>query len=108
MIRGRLMQMWREARQTMDPIAAWESISQNPVKAKRYKSVRGLGGFVRADWDNATAIIAAANAYTIKKFGPDRLIGFSPIPALSMVSHAARAPSLCLRGGARLRFYEWY
>lgn len=59
LIRGRLMQMWREARKTMDPVAAWESISQNPEKAKRYKSVRGQGGFVRADWDTATEIIAA-------------------------------------------------
>ena len=42
-------------------MAAWESISQNPEKAKRYKSVRGQGGFVRADWDTATEMIAAAN-----------------------------------------------
>ena len=43
MIRGRLIEMWREARKTMDPIAAWEWISQDPVRAKRYKAVRGLG-----------------------------------------------------------------
>ena len=49
MIRGELMEMWREARKTMDPISAWESISQDPVKSRRYKSVRGLSGFVRAD-----------------------------------------------------------
>lgn len=91
MMRGRLMEMWREARKTMDPIAAWEWISQDPARARRYKSVRGLGGFVRTDWDTATEMIAAANAYTIKKFGPDRLIGFSPIPAMSMVSYAAGA-----------------
>ena len=35
MIRGRLIEMWREARKTMDPIAAWEWISQDPVRAKR-------------------------------------------------------------------------
>ncbi|RCS59413.1 nitrate reductase subunit alpha [Parvibium lacunae] len=108
MIRGRLMEMWREARKTLDPIAAWESISQNPEKAKRYKSVRGQGGFVRADWDTATEMIAAANAYTIKQFGPDRLIGFSPIPAMSMVSYAAGARYLSLLGGACLSFYDWY
>ncbi|MBT5193168.1 MAG: hypothetical protein HOM07_12525, partial [Rhodospirillaceae bacterium] len=28
-------------------------------------------------------IIAAANAYTAKTYGPDRVIGFSPIPAMS-------------------------
>jgi nitrate reductase alpha subunit len=29
--------------------------------------------FVRAGWDEVTEIIAAANAYTIKKYGPDRV-----------------------------------
>ena len=108
MMRGRLLEMWREARLTMDPITAWESISQNPEKAKRYKSVRGQGGFVRADWDTATEMIAAANAFTVKKFGPDRVIGFSPIPAMSMVSYAAGSRYLSLIGGACLSFYDWY
>jgi nitrate reductase alpha subunit len=108
MIRGRLMEMWREARKSLDPVAAWASISQDPVKAKRYKSVRGLGGFVRADWDTANEMIAAANAFTIGKFGPDRVIGFSPIPAMSMVSYAAGSRYLSLIGGVCLSFYDWY
>ncbi|PLC50772.1 nitrate reductase subunit alpha [Pollutimonas subterranea] len=108
MMRGRLMKMWREARKTMDPISAWESISQDPAKARHYKSVRGLGGFVRADWDTSMEIIAAANAYTIGKFGPDRVIGFSPIPAMSMVSYAAGSRYLSLIGGVCLSFYDWY
>jgi nitrate reductase / nitrite oxidoreductase, alpha subunit len=108
MIRGRLMEMWREARQTLDPVAAWMSISQDPVKARRYKSVRGLGGFVRADWNTANEMIAAANAFTIGKFGPDRVIGFSPIPAMSMVSYAAGSRYLSLIGGVCLSFYDWY
>ncbi len=108
MMRGRLMEMWREARLSMDPITAWEHISQNPERAKRYKSVRGLGGFVRADWNTVTEMIAAANAYTIKKFGPDRVIGFSPIPAMSMVSYAAGSRYLSLIGGVCLSFYDWY
>lgn len=108
MIRGRLIEMWREARKTLDPVAAWASICEDPVKAKRYKSVRGLGGFVRADWDTASEIIAAANAYTVGKYGPDRVIGFSPIPAMSMVSYAAGARYLSLIGGACLSFYDWY
>ncbi|THT98432.1 nitrate reductase subunit alpha [Lampropedia puyangensis] len=108
MVRGRLMKMWQEARQTMDPIAAWKSISQDPEKALRYKSVRGLGGFVRADWDTATEMIAAANAFTIDQFGPDRVVGFSPIPAMSMVSYAAGARYLSLIGGGCLSFYDWY
>ena len=108
MIRGRLMEMWREARQSLDPVAAWASISQDPVKAKRYKSVRGLGGFVRADWNTANEMIAAANAFTIGEFGPDRVIGFSPIPAMSMVSYAAGSRYLSLIGGVCLSFYDWY
>jgi nitrate reductase alpha subunit len=108
MIRGRLMEIWREARQNLDPVAAWASISQDPVKAERYKSVRGLGGFVRADWNTANEMIAAANAFTIGKFGPDRVIGFSPIPAMSMVSYAAGSRYLSLIGGVCLSFYDWY
>ncbi|WP_353172947.1 nitrate reductase subunit alpha [Paracandidimonas soli] len=108
MIRGRLMEMWREARKTLAPIAAWKSISEDPEKSRSYKSVRGLGGFVRADWDTAMEIIAAANAHTIDAYGPDRIVGFSPIPAMSMVSYAAGARYLSLIGGACLSFYDWY
>ena len=108
MVRGVLMKMWREARQTMGVIDAWAEISQNPEKAKAYKSTRGLGGFVRATWDEVNEIIAAANAYTIKTFGPDRVVGFSPIPAMSMVSYAAGSRYLSLIGGVPLSFYDWY
>ncbi len=108
MIRGRLMEMWRAARKTMDPVAAWEYVSQDPERAKRYKSVRGLGGFVRASWDDCNEMIAAANALTIKKYGPDRVVGFSPIPAMSMVSYAAGTRYLSLIGGVALSFYDWY
>ncbi|MBB3120704.1 nitrate reductase subunit alpha [Pseudoduganella violacea] len=108
MIRGRLMDMWREARKTMDPIAAWEYVSQDPERSKAYKSIRGLGGFVRANWDEATEMIAAANVLTIKKYGPDRVVGFSPIPAMSMVSYASGTRYLSLIGGVALSFYDWY
>ena len=40
--------------------------------------------------------------------GPDRLAGFSPIPAMSMVSHAAGARFYALIGGVMLSFYDWY
>jgi nitrate reductase alpha subunit len=108
MVRGHLMRMWREARATMSPISAWEYISQDPERAKSYKSKRGLGGFVRASWDEVNEIIAAANAYTVKNYGPDRVIGFSPIPAMSMVSYAAGSRYLSLIGGVPLSFYDWY
>jgi nitrate reductase alpha subunit len=55
-----------------------------------------------------TEIIGAANAYTIKTHGPDRVAGFSPIPAMSMVSYAAGTRYLSLLGGTCLSFYDWY
>ena len=108
LIRGRLMELWREARKTMEPVAAWKSITDDAGKTTRYKSVRGLGGFVRASWDEVTELIAAANVHTIKEYGPDRVIGFSPIPAMSMVSYAAGSRYLSLIGGVCLSFYDWY
>ncbi|WP_274584516.1 nitrate reductase subunit alpha [Neisseria leonii] len=108
MLRGVLAEMWREARKTKSPVEAWEYITQDPERAKKYKSQRGLGGFVRSTWDEAYEMIAAANAFTIKNYGPDRVIGFSPIPAMSMVSYAAGARYLSLIGGVPLSFYDWY
>ena len=108
MIRGQLARLWREARKSKDPVSAWAYISQTPELAKSYKSRRGLGGFVRSTWDEASEIVAAANNFTIKKFGPDRICGFSPIPAMSMISYAAGARYLSLIGGACLSFYDWY
>lgn len=109
MIRSRLLKLWREARRRHDdPVDAWSAIVENPEKAKSYKSVRGLGGFVRAKWGEVEDIIAAANIYTVKKYGPDRVAGFSPIPAMSMVSYAAGARYLSLMGGTCLSFYDWY
>ena len=108
MVRGRLVRLWREARKTLGPVEAWASIVEDPVKAKSYKSVRGMGGFIRSQWDEVNEIIAAANVYTIKKHGPDRVIGFSPIPAMSMVSYAAGSRYLSLIGGVCMSFYDWY
>lgn len=108
MLRGQLARLWREARRHMEPIAAWEHISQNPELAASYKSRRGQGGFVRSNWDEVNELIAAANAFTVKRFGPDRVCGFSPIPAMSMVSYAAGVRYLSLIGGVPLSFYDWY
>jgi nitrate reductase alpha subunit len=108
MVRGRLVRLWREARRTLGPVEAWASIVEDPDKARDYKSIRGRGGFVRVAWDEATEIVAAANIHTIVKYGPDRVCGFSPIPAMSMVSHASGARYLSLIGGSMLSFYDWY
>ena len=48
LIRSRLIKLWREARKTLAPVAAWKSIVENPSKRQDYMSVRGHGGFVRA------------------------------------------------------------
>src|ERR1035437_9923115 len=108
LIRRRLMELWRAARRTMEPVAAWASIVEDPEKARSYKSIRGLGGFVRAGWQEAEEIIAAANVYTIKEYGPDRIVGFSPIPASSMVPSPAASRYLTLIGGVSMSFYDWY
>ena len=108
-MRGQLMKLWREAKaEHSDPVKAWESIVSDPAKARSYKQRRGLGGFVRASWQEVNELIAASNVYTAKTFGPDRISGFSPIPAMSMVSYAAGARYLSLIGGNCLSFYDWY
>ncbi|WSM87889.1 nitrate reductase subunit alpha [Actinacidiphila glaucinigra] len=108
-VRGVLLQMYREARGRLgDPVAAWADIVSDPERARRYKAARGKGGLVRASWDEAVEMIAAAHVHTIKKYGPDRLAGFSPIPAMSMVSHAVGARFYSLLGGVMLSFYDWY
>src|SRR3546814_2432225 len=99
MSRGRRRELGREARRSLEPVAAWAAIVEDPVTSKHYKSIRGMGGFVRASWEEANEIIGAANVYTIKKYGPDRVAGFSPIPAMSMVSYAAGTRYLALIGG---------
>ncbi|KGT93372.1 nitrate reductase [Erwinia typographi] len=109
LMRKKLIKLWREAKvQHSDPVDAWGSIVSDPEKAKSYKIARGRGGFVRSSWQEVNELIAASNIYTAKTFGPDRIMGFSPIPAMSMVSYAAGARYLSLIGGACLSFYDWY
>ncbi|GHZ25328.1 respiratory nitrate reductase subunit alpha apoprotein [Vibrio cholerae] len=109
MVRKPLLKLWREAkRRFADPIDAWASIVTNSDSTTAYKTARGRGGFVRSSWAEVNEIIAASNIYTIKEHGPDRVVGFSPIPAMSMVSYAAGARYLSLIGGSCLSFYDWY
>jgi nitrate reductase / nitrite oxidoreductase, alpha subunit len=108
LVRGRLLRLWREARAIRTPVAAWASIQEDAQKRRSYTSIRGHGGFVRATWDEVNEMIAAANAYTVKTYGPDRVFGFSPIPAMSMVSYAAGSRYLSLLGGVCMSFYDWY
>ena len=89
-VRGVLLDLYREARGRLgDPVLAWAEVTGDPEKRRAYQQARGKGGLVRASWDEAIEIAAAAHVHTIKAYGPDRIAGFSPIPAMSMVSHAA-------------------
>jgi nitrate reductase alpha subunit len=107
--RGVLVEMYREAKQRLgDPVAAWADIQADPERRRRYQRGRGKGGLVRVSWDEAQEIVAAAHVHAIKEYGPDRVAGFSPIPAMSMVSHAVGARFLSLIGGSMLSFYDWY
>ena len=108
-VRGVLLDMFRAAKQRYgDPVVAWGSIVQDEEQARAYKKARGKGGLVRASWDEVAEIVAAAHVYTLKRWGPDRIAGFSPIPAMSPVSYASGARFLELIGAPMLSFYDWY
>lgn len=107
--RGALLDLWVDARrQYDDPVEAWNSMVMNPESRARWQKARGKGGFRRTDWDTVLEMTAAANIHTIKEHGPDRIAGFSPIPAMSMISYAGGARMLQLMGGLSLSFYDWY
>jgi len=108
-VRGELLSVWREARGRLgDPVAAWAEITGNPETSARYKQARGKGGFVRSSWPEVSELIAAAHVHTVKAYGPDRVVGFSPIPAMSQVSYSAGSRFLSMIGGTILSFYDWY
>ena len=107
--RGVLVELYREAKARLaDPVAAWADIQSDPERRRQYQKARGKGGLVRISWEEAQEIVAAAHVHAIKQYGPDRVAGFSPIPAMSMVSHATGARFLSLIGGTMLSFYDWY
>ncbi|MEU8323111.1 nitrate reductase subunit alpha [Nonomuraea sp. NPDC048881] len=107
--RGVLVQLYLEARERLgDPVAAWAEVTSDPEKRASYQGARGRGGLVRVTWDLAVEMIAAAHVHTIQAYGPDRVAGFSPIPAMSMVSHAVGSRFVSLIGGTMLSFYDWY
>ena len=108
-VRGALLDLWRDMRSRIsDPLECWRVLAEDIHLSNGYKSQRGKGGFRRASWDEVSEIIAAAAAYTVKQYGPDRVIGFSPIPAMSQVSYAAGSRFLTLLGGVAMSFYDWY
>jgi nitrate reductase / nitrite oxidoreductase, alpha subunit len=107
--RGVLVEMYREAKQRLeDPVLAWAAVVNDPERRRRYQQARGKGGLVRVSWAEAVEMIAAAQVHTIKTYGPDRIAGFSPIPAMSMVSHCVGTRFTQLIGGVMTSFYDWY
>lgn len=110
LIRKALVEAYRAEKEKAggDPLQGWANLQANSEKRKAYQKARGKGGFRRASWDEVNEIMAVANIYTAQKYGPDRVFGFSPIPAMSMLSYAAGGRFLQLFGGVNLSFYDWY
>lgn len=107
--RAVLVEMYREAKgRLQDPVLAWADVVSDSERRRRYQQARGKGGLVRISWQEAIEMASAAHIHTIKTYGPDRCAGFSPIPAMSMVSHAAGTRFIQLIGGVMTSFYDWY
>jgi nitrate reductase alpha subunit len=108
-LRGVLMDLWRAARSKhADPVDAWASIVDDPAARRSWQQARGKGGLRRASWDEALELVAASTVHTIRRHGADRIVGFSPIPAMSMLSFAGGSRFLQLLGAVNLSFYDWY
>lgn len=109
-VRSALLEMYRQEKQAHDgdPVLAWKAIQEDALKRRAYIGARGKGGLVRVSYEEAIEIAAAAHVYTIRQWGPDRIAGFTVIPAMSQVSYSAGTRFLGLIGGAMLSFYDWY
>ena len=110
LIRSALLDAYRTKKRDVggDAMQAWQALQDDPKSRRKFQTARGKGGFRRSSWDEVMEIMAVANIHTAKKYGPDRVIGFSPIPAMSMLSYAAGGRFLQLFGGVNLSFYDWY
>ena len=108
-VRGVLLDLWRAAKaEHRDPVEAWAALVENGKQRRSYQQARGKGGLRRASWDECLELIAASVLYTARKHGPDRIVGFSPIPAMSMLSYAAGSRLIEMLGGVMLSFYDMY
>ncbi|MGX1701172.1 nitrate reductase subunit alpha [Microbacterium sp. NPDC055357] len=108
-VRGVLLEEYRRAKaRTGDPVLAFGEVTKDPETRQKYQRARGKGGLVRASWREAVELVAAGYVHTIKEYGPDRVAGFSPIPAMSMVSHCIGTRFTQLVGGVMTSFYDWY
>lgn len=108
--RGVLVDMFREEKKKNggDSVLAWKAIQDDPKKRNAYVSQRGKGGLIRISYEEAVDMAAAAHVYTVRQYGPDRINGFTVIPAMSQVSYGAGSRFLQMIGGVALSFYDWY
>ena len=109
LVRARLLKLWREARATPRRSPPGHASS----RTLRSAPVLHLAGAASAASSapagtRSTRSSPPPTPIRSKNYGPDRIIGFSPIPAMSMVSYAAGARYLSLLGGVCLSFYDWY
>ena len=106
-----LLDAWRARprRHRDDPVDAWKSmLMDNPEVRRRHPTgtrQRRLppGGLGRGPGDRRRLQL-----HTVNKYGPDRIVGFSPIPAMSHDQLRAGSRFLQLFGGVPLSFYDWY
>ena len=103
-VRGVLLELYREAlASTGDPVDAWASDRRGPREGARATSRSAARAASSAHpGTRSPSMIAAAHVHTVRRYGPDRVAGFSPIPAMSMVSYAAGTRFLSLIGGVCL------
>jgi nitrate reductase alpha subunit len=107
--RGVLLDHYRAARALhADPVDAWAAVMADDAARTSIQKARGKGGFRRCSWEESLEITAASLLHTIRQYGPDRIYGFSPIPAMSMLSYAAGSRFLQLLGGVVGSFYDMY
>ena len=93
-IRGALLDLWREAtnRYTTIRSTPGSPLSRIRERRKRWQQARGKGGFRRAKLGHgARDHLPPRWSTRSRQHGPDRIAGFSPIPAMSMISYAAGA-----------------
>ena len=85
MVRGRLVRLhWRTAmhKDAGGGLGRPSSRSCGKRRDRHRRCAAWAASFARG-WDEVNQIIAAANAYTDQEARPDRVIGFSPIRAMS-------------------------
>jgi nitrate reductase alpha subunit len=108
LVRGRLLKLWRKARRTLPPVAAWASLVGDAQRRRAGRKCAGWAASRVPAGTRSTRSSPRPTSTPSSSTGPDRVIGFSPIPAMSMVSYAAGSRYLSLIGGVCMSFYDWY